>query len=122
MKQVIKIDDPGTAALGAPGGGALTGVNNIAKPNYFSFKKGEGSSNLDETAQSPEVAQAIAKFQAGNDETKRVEEAQAAAAKMPTEPSVPKNGAGPATDTDTASRHGEPAPKAEGFPNGLHDN
>ena len=104
MKQVIKIDDPATAALGAPGAAGPAGTNAPAKPNFIAFQKGVGSSNLDENA-NPEIAEAIAKFQESQSASQKAEDAQKAAARSVAPP--------------------QPAPapvKAEGFPNGLQEN
>lgn len=111
MKQVIKIDDPMTAALGNPaaaGGGPV-------KPNFIAFQKGVGSSNLDESA-SPEIAEALKKFQADKAATEHAEEAQAEAAKATRNPALQAEAPG---TPGLAPK--QPAIKPEGFPNGLHD-
>jgi len=108
MKQIVKVDDQAAASAGGLPT-AMTPGSGSSKPNLFSFRKGEGSANIDENA-NPEIAQAVAKFQADQAADKKVESAQKMAAAVPAEP---RNEAPPAS---------EPKPvKAEGFPNGLHD-
>lgn len=104
MKNVVRIDSDGFSAPSpAAGQGALAAPAtsgdsaSTGGSNFFTFKKGEGSSNMDVSQADPHVAAAINRFQAGQNV------AQGAAAK-------PVAGAASAR------------PEEKGFPNGLSGN
>jgi flagellar basal-body rod modification protein FlgD len=109
FKQIVKIDEgaPAAAGSGAAPGGAITPVGQQPnKTNFVAFQKGEGSTNLDPNQAGSEVAEALAKFQADQEATKRAEAAQKAA--------LERSGAA-AKATDPVK------PEERGFPNGLRD-
>ncbi|MDR3606762.1 MAG: flagellar hook assembly protein FlgD [Oligoflexia bacterium] len=99
MKSVVKVEsDFSAGAAQTQAGGEADAAD---KPKFFTFRKGEGSSNLDPSTASPEVAAALAKYgqpQADN-----------ALAKPEFRPAM---NAGAAAAADS---------KEKGFPNGLQD-
>jgi hypothetical protein len=113
LKNIVKIDsDPGAMIAPAPTSTATPSPEQGAQPsessnsdasappasNFFTFKRGEGSSNLDSNQMTPEVAQALKRFQDQQKMNQRAEERMAANAAYAPPPSPEK-----------------------GFPNGLHD-
>ena len=116
LKSVIRVEDVGPS-LGAPVGltangqatpGAEAGVPSTGQPNFFTFRKGEGSSTVEGANQvSPEMAAAFAKYAGG----------QAA----PAAPSAQKPAGSQAQPQAQAQPQPQPV-KAEGFANGLGDN
>jgi flagellar basal-body rod modification protein FlgD len=86
----------------APGEGAAPGAQKAAPEvpsNFFGFKKGEGSTNLDPEALSPEQALALAQYQRQMGQTS------------------PAQGPGSAPQAQPRNGAGE----QQGFPNGLSD-
>lgn len=122
LKSIIRIEDASgfPAALpGAPGAASTaTGAGgidaNASAPNFFSFKKGEGSGNLDAAQMTPEVQAALAQFMGGG----------AGAAKAPTEDAEAKAAAAKAAEKAAEQKKSEAvaASKPTGFPNGIGDN
>jgi flagellar basal-body rod modification protein FlgD len=112
MKSVVRVEldqpqqlvAPRSQAVGAPASAEV----GDSKPNFIAFKKGEGSSNLDPSTLSPEVAAALAQY---GQNTQGAPGAPggvgAVSAKLAGRPSVP------------SVAQGESAEK--GFPNGLQD-
>lgn len=114
LKNIVRIDTDGTQQpLTAPGvaAPATPSVAAQAGPqssNFFGFRKGVGSANLDAAQSSPEVAEALAQYearrQAEADGDKKQADLQAAMGR-------------PASATPQTS----PAANERGFPNGLSD-
>jgi flagellar basal-body rod modification protein FlgD len=122
MRNVIRIDNGGSAPMAASGmavpGAAIapagaggdasastSGDAAVAKPaipNLISFEKGVGSSNFDSSRMTPEVQQALAKY-------------QTQAAPAGAQGGAPNAAQGAAVNSQTA------AEKPTGFPNGLSE-
>lgn len=121
LKSVVRIEDGQAAAPGAVSGSVTPGsasqsIPAQGGPNFISFQKGVGSGNLDAAMASPEIAQALAKYegQSGAQSAQRAPAAQAEASGQPASPQAQQSaaqqpGALPA------------APAERGFPNGLQD-
>lgn len=129
MRNVIRIDDAGAApAVGprpsapsgsASGNGAVLESDTKSSP-MFTFQKGVGSANLDPGAAPPEVADAIAKYQAA---AKAAAEGDAAQAKMQSlAPKQQSSATAPQAAAKASSAQTAMANSAEkGFPNGLQE-
>lgn len=110
MKNIIRIDTDGPLPESPSGGGSA--LISQKSPNFISFQKGVGSSNLDSSQTSPETAAALAKYQ----------EAQTNSGS----PRAAVPGAAPPAGQQThAQSQVGPPPMGvgieRGFPNGLHD-
>lgn len=117
MKNIVRIEDGGAGGempQGAMGGGLIQNKG----PNFIAFKKGEGSGALDSNSAPPEVAEAIARFQAQQAAQAQGEARQATVA-APAQESAPRIVNAPPRPAQVAAA--APDIKAEGFPNGLHD-
>jgi flagellar hook assembly protein FlgD len=108
MKNIVRIDDDSVRAYAAPGGGAPVAAE-PKEPSFIAFKKGEGSSNLDSSAASPEVAEALARYQAEN----AANPASAQSQELAKNPALKTAQAQTGADSASASE--------KGFPNGLQD-
>jgi len=94
LRNIVRVETDGTQ----PGAKVpALAPQTSSSPNFFSFQKGVGSSNLDSAKASPEVREAIARYQ---------QQAPAEAV---------------ATKTAEAKLSGQTA-EEKGFPNGLQDN
>ena len=123
MKNIVRIEtDPGQAQMIAPqmmlpqATGVATGAAaqmpgaGAIPPNFIAFQKGEGSATLNPSEASPEVAEALARFQAMQAQNAAGETKQAEVHKSfgaPEAPSAP---------AEVPSR-----PAERGFPSGLSD-
>lgn len=122
MKNVVRIDDAsGAPALGSaggmpgkPGAPALESANqaSVAAPAQamFTFQKGVGSANLDTSSAPPEVAEAIAKYQAAAQANARGDAEQAKVQSLKQQEKQ-ANGS-----LQSAANSAD-----KGFPNGLHE-
>ena len=122
VKSVVRVDSDAPApSIGAPmqmsmpmqgaQGGAqqAEGETQAAAQNngnFFTFQKGVGSSNLDSTQASPEIAAALARYQA----------ASGAGANTPANPAAQAQGG-----AATAAQHIAQDAQEKGFPNGLSE-
>ena len=122
MKNIVKIESEGQApaftpsAPAVPGaagnsGGAAADADN--KSNFIAFKKGEGSSNFDPNAASPEAIAAIAKYGQAPAADGAPSAASAGAGNSGRAAGVAANDA---SKTASGAANGE-----KGFPNGLQD-
>lgn len=111
MKNVIRIEAEmgGAPGMGSPLSGGAQSIPASNAPNFISFQKGVGSGNLDTNA-SPEIAEAIAKYQAAQ-QAPSGGNAQAPAQKLF------QQGARNVDTAQAAPSTGE----EKGFPNGLSD-
>jgi hypothetical protein len=115
MKNIVKVDDvggvsqtqaPSAGAQPAPGG--IQPVVNTPAQHFFSFKKGEGSENLDPSVD-PIAKEALEKFQAKM------------AAERGEGPTAAVAGNTPNLNPSSNQAQAKSAPVESGFPNGLHD-
>jgi flagellar basal-body rod modification protein FlgD len=117
MKSVVRVEldsPPAFASPSARQAGSATSAQESGdggKPSFIAFKKGEGSSTLDPSTASPEVAAALAQY--GKDAN-----ALAKPEFRPIAQTGARAGAQPGSE-NAAPENREPVQK--GFPNGLQD-